>query len=189
MWRDEPCTVAPVNNDIPEYLRPFDAVAEGERVEMEMANLPDTDENLDRVLHAQQLRPPVLPEAPQVEPGYHPLPPVPDAVPISGGAGRRARGLMIPKGPSDRERAEHELTHWPFRSWCGHCAQSRGHAGAHQQASDERVEQGLPQVQMDFYFMRTVFEDNSTLSVVHRAEVGSSMQQHVANKRTRRLHC
>ena len=77
---------------------------------------------------------------------------------------------MIPKGPTDKERAEHELTHWPFRSWCGHCAQSRGHDAAHQTTDEGRLAAGLPQIQMDVYSMRTTFEEKALpcLSAIER---------------------
>ena len=33
---------------------------------------------------------------------------------------RAARGLSQPKQPTEMERAEHFLTHLPFRGWCTH---------------------------------------------------------------------
>ena len=30
-----------------------------------------------------------------------------------------------PREPTHQERAEHELTHMPFRSWCRHCVRGR----------------------------------------------------------------
>ena len=30
-----------------------------------------------------------------------------------------------PREPTQQERAEHELTHMPFRSWCRHCVRGR----------------------------------------------------------------
>ena len=34
---------------------------------------------------------------------------------------RSARGVMVPDGPSNREKDEHYLNHIPFRSWCSFC--------------------------------------------------------------------
>ena len=30
-----------------------------------------------------------------------------------------------PKGPTQKERAEHEATHIPYRDWCRHCVRGR----------------------------------------------------------------
>ena len=35
------------------------------------------------------------------------------------------RSLQVPKEPTAQERAEHELTHLPFRSWCKTCVMSK----------------------------------------------------------------
>ena len=34
-----------------------------------------------------------------------------------------------PKQPSDRERALHEVTHLPYKSWCPHCVAGRAQGG------------------------------------------------------------
>ena len=31
-----------------------------------------------------------------------------------------------PRQPSEQKRIEHEMTHLPCRSWCGHCIKGRG---------------------------------------------------------------
>ena len=36
-----------------------------------------------------------------------------------------ARGMPMPKLPSDAEVAAHNLTHLPYRSWCPHCVAAR----------------------------------------------------------------
>ena len=48
-----------------------------------------------------------------------------------GQEGRAAKGILIPNTPTEDEKAKHELTHWPFRSWCGWRVQSRAHANHH----------------------------------------------------------
>ena len=42
-----------------------------------------------------------------------------------------ARGLTAPAQPTQQERAEHELTHLPFRSWCPRCVANKGRADNH----------------------------------------------------------
>ena len=39
---------------------------------------------------------------------------------------RRPRKVLDPREPTEEERKEHELTHLPFRNWCGHCIRGRG---------------------------------------------------------------
>ena len=63
---------------------------------------------------------------------------------------RRPERKAAPEEPTSQERAEHMLTHMPFRSWCGHCVRGRG--------KEEPCRQGQgdpehPEVHMDFLFM------------------------------------
>ena len=34
-------------------------------------------------------------------------------------------GVRTPAQPSRAEREEHELTHFPYRTWCDHCVRGR----------------------------------------------------------------
>ena len=60
-----------------------------------------------------------------------------------------------PKGPTAREREEHEATHLPYRSWCQHCvrgrAPNRPHRGARNE-EEEREGQKVPKISMDYFF-------------------------------------
>ena len=38
---------------------------------------------------------------------------------------RTAKGRGAPRGPTEKERAEHNLTHLPYRSWCPACVAGR----------------------------------------------------------------
>ena len=53
--------------------------------------------------------------------------------------GRRARVANAPYVPSDKERREHDTTHYPPRSWCPHCVEGRGLAAKHSRSDEERV--------------------------------------------------
>ena len=70
--------------------------------------------------------------------------------------------LMVPRGqiylpePSARQIAEHELTgHAVYRSWCRHCAASKGRAHAH----SSRKEGKLPEIGIDYGFFGRDRED------------------------------
>ena len=47
-----------------------------------------------------------------------------------------------PSEPSERERAEHDITHLPYRSWCKICVAARGKAAPHHMI--ERGDNELP---------------------------------------------
>ena len=57
-----------------------------------------------------------------------------------------------PGEPTAKERAEHEVTHLPYRSWCKQCVMGRGRDNPHQHRRD-RSEQGLPIIGIDFFFI------------------------------------
>ena len=45
--------------------------------------------------------------------------------------GRRIKVLKAFYRPTQKERAEHDTTHIPFRSWCDHCVMGRGKSAPH----------------------------------------------------------
>ena len=62
-----------------------------------------------------------------------------------------------PKGPTQKEREEHEATHLPYRSWCKHCVRERGRNKPHrrqdEEDKDEEKEKAVPRISMDYFFM------------------------------------
>ena len=61
-----------------------------------------------------------------------------------------------PKGPTKKEREEHEATHIPYREWCPHCVRGRGVNRPHrseQGGGEESRERRVPRVSMDYFFM------------------------------------
>ena len=53
--------------------------------------------------------------------------------------------------PCEQERIEHEMTHRPFRSWCGHRIKGRGRAEDCRKETEE--ERRVPEVHLDYTFM------------------------------------
>ena len=51
-----------------------------------------------------------------------------------GAASQLHRALPEPKPPSRDEVRKHNLTHWPYRSWCPYCVMGRRNADPHFQA-------------------------------------------------------
>ena len=41
------------------------------------------------------------------------------------------RRRKAPRAPSEKEKETHEVTHLPYRDWCGACVQGRGKATPH----------------------------------------------------------
>ena len=68
-----------------------------------------------------------------------------------------AKGLPQPTQPTAQERAEHELTHLPYRSWCPTCVANKGRADNHPRQSSK-----LPVVQFDFCYFKTAGEQSTT---------------------------
>ena len=60
--------------------------------------------------------------------------------------------LPSPSPPSRQEMLEHNLTHWPFRSWCRHCVAGKAKASKHS-SSGAMSESEIPIISMDYAFM------------------------------------
>ena len=66
---------------------------------------------------------------------------------------RLAKGRRLPRrGPTLREREEHNLTHLPYRSWCPACVAGRGRGPAHTTAKEDSGEEKPPTVCIDFFY-------------------------------------
>ena len=48
---------------------------------------------------------------------------------------QHARPGIVPVFPSEAEVEQHELTHLPSRSWCGHCVRAKGKESPHHESS------------------------------------------------------
>ena len=62
----------------------------------------------------------------------------------------------MPRGPTKKERQDHETTHLPFRSWCRHCVRGRGRNNPHKKQADdpeEVKEMRVSRIHMDYFFM------------------------------------
>ena len=66
-------------------------------------------------------------------------------------------GLTAPAQPTQQERAEHELTHLPFRSWRPTCVANKGRADKHPKQTSK-----MPVVKFDFCYFKTAGEPTTT---------------------------
>ena len=53
------------------------------------------------------------------------------------------RGMPQPPQPSPQEVARHNLTHWPYRSWCPHCVSCR-RPNSHHRKSQPSSSRNIP---------------------------------------------
>ena len=72
------------------------------------------------------------------------------------------RGLTGPREPTQEEREQRSLTHLPYQSWCSFCVLSKTRADPHQRIPWEDREDGPPQVQLDFMFLKASCELQDT---------------------------
>ena len=66
----------------------------------------------------------------------------------------KPKTLKTSKGPSKKERDEHNATHMPFRDWCRHCVRGRAKNKAHKNhVGDDDGLMKVPRISMDYFFM------------------------------------
>ena len=65
-------------------------------------------------------------------------------------AARDAKALPRPNEPTDQQRATHNLTHLPYRSWCEYCVKSKGRENHSKRQTDRQ-----PVIQVDDCFVNT----------------------------------
>ena len=67
----------------------------------------------------------------------------------------KPRILSSPYAPSRQERAEHRITHCPFRSWCAECVAGKSKSAPHLRSgtTDKEEEDRLPTIGVDYAFM------------------------------------
>lgn len=97
-----------------------------------------------------------------------------DEIPPEGEhAGQKPKGLPTPKGPTETEVLENNLTHLPFRSWCPLCAQSMSKKNPSQKLSSRQ-----PVLQMDFLFIKD--KEGLEVTCLNAVEVLSGLGRSVA---------
>ena len=81
-----------------------------------------------------------------------------------------AKRVREPGNPSAKERAEHELNHWPYRSWCEACVKGRAVGQQHRSMKGEYAESPVARVLMDYGFLHA---EQVTVESEHGQEVES----------------
>ena len=60
--------------------------------------------------------------------------------------------LPTPNMPTQSERDDHDLTHYPYRSWCKHCVEGRGVEMGHRLGGDHS-NRGVAIISFDYMFV------------------------------------
>eukprot|EP00971_Amphidinium_carterae_P132504 2624476-Amphidinium_carterae.1 len=60
--------------------------------------------------------------------------------------------MKVPVAPTEEEKRNHKLTHYPYKEWCAHCVRGRGREDRHH-TQKEMEQQGTPVVQLDYSFL------------------------------------
>ena len=70
---------------------------------------------------------------------------------------RTAKPLRNTCDPTAAERAIHEATHLPFRSWCAECVARRRDNPPHHRVLQDEI--AVPEILIDYCFVRRDDED------------------------------
>ena len=74
---------------------------------------------------------------------------------VEGDEGRAVRTSSQVVAPTAQERREHEVTHYPFHSWCRCCVAARAAAAAHRRTEKEEVlMDGVGEFHFDYCFLK-----------------------------------
>ena len=74
------------------------------------------------------------------------------------------RPLPEPKVPTSAQVAAHNLTHWPYRTWCAHCVAAR-RPNSHHLSASSNSQRSTPLLVADYCFIRDN-EDEETATVL-----------------------
>ena len=85
---------------------------------------------------------------------------------------RMVKKVQDPREPIAEERAQHEMTHLPYRSWCRHCVRGRGKQMPHFRGAQET---SMSEVLMDFAFLGCEDDPQKTVPVLVVKERTSKM--------------
>ena len=61
--------------------------------------------------------------------------------------------IRSPGTPTSEERTDHEITHWPYRSWCDACVKARATGQQHRSMKGEYAESTVARVLMDYGYL------------------------------------
>ena len=78
----------------------------------------------------------------------------------SGVVARQPRGIPEPFEPTPQVRAQHNLTHYPYVTWCQHCARARRTNSQHRHTPSASA-RSIPIFVLDYCFQRDSRDDDT----------------------------
>ena len=84
-----------------------------------------------------------------------------------GDSERKPRGVTEPGNPTPEQVATHNITHQPYRSWCGLCVAHRGRQDAHHDLDHAHTSESVVSVDFGFCKRQETEEHLLTVLVVH----------------------
>ena len=88
-----------------------------------------------------------------------------------------------PGEPSQQERDEHDVTHLPYRPWCRVCVEAKGKEDPHRRVDQERKENGVPVISLDYAFMGQEGQEGHTKIIVMKDNRTKMTFCHVTEKK------
>ena len=83
----------------------------------------------------------------------------------SGDVARRPVGIPEPFEPTPLQRAQHNLTHYPYANWCEHCVRAR-RPNSHHRYSPSSSVRSIPVFVIDYCFPRDSRDETTTTCAV-----------------------
>ena len=84
--------------------------------------------------------------------------------------------------PSAKERREHEVTHYPPRSWCRFCVEGRGIAGQHSRCDEAQIGE-IGELHFDYCFLTGKVGPVPATTIVGADKRTQAVLAHVAPKK------
>ena len=92
------------------------------------------------------------------------------------------KGLRDPGTPTEKEIAQHCISHLPFRSWCAACVQGKSKDRPHRRQGDGSEKQ-VPEVCFDYGFLGTEGEEETAAVQVMRDRRSKAIFAHVVPRK------
>ena len=92
--------------------------------------------------------------------------------------GRRMRGPTTQYVPTENERREHNLTHYPHRTWCECCMAGRAVAGRHVASKDE-TDPRAGEFHFDYCFLKNEVREEAAVTLVGVDKASDAVLAHV----------
>ena len=92
--------------------------------------------------------------------------------------GRKVRVPTLPYVPTEKERRDHNVTHYPHRTWCEICMAGRAVAGAHRR-NDEESDPSAGEFHFDYCFLKNKVAEDPAVTLVGVDKASDAILAHV----------